>query len=61
MTSFFRRWLTLVALLHLPAIYVIAAMTTPHRLPVSAGLLALAPYALGAILVVSMLRSRGRR
>lgn len=58
--SFVKRFLIIVALLHLPAIYIIAAMTLPHRLPISAGVVALAPYIATAFAVAFLLR-KGRR
>lgn len=58
--TFVKRFLIIVALLHLPAIYIIAAMALPHRLPISAGVIALAPYIAAAFAVVFLLR-KGRR
>lgn len=58
--NFVKRFVLIVALLHLPAIYIIAAMALPHRLPISAGAMALAPYILGAVLLVFAMR-KGRR
>ena len=58
--NFIKRFLVILGLLYLPAIYVVAAMALPHRLPVSAGVIALAPYSLGLILLVFAFR-KGRK
>lgn len=58
--NFVKRFLVILGLLYLPAIYIIAAMALPHRLPVSAGAIALAPYILGLVLLVFAMR-KGRR
>lgn len=58
--TFVKRFLIIMALLHLPALYIIAAMALPHRLPISAGVMALAPYIVAAFAVVLFLR-KGRR
>lgn len=58
--TFVKRFILILALLHLPAIYIVAAMALPHRLPISAGMMALAPYILGAVLLVVLMR-KGRR
>lgn len=58
--TFVKRFFLILVLLHLPAIYIIAAMTLPHRLPISAGVIALAPYIACGFLMVFLMR-KGRR
>lgn len=58
--NFVKRFMVILALLYLPVIYIIAAMALPHRLPISAGMMALAPYILGLILLVFAFR-KGRK
>lgn len=54
------KWIVLVAVLYLPILYFIAAHTLATKLPGAASVVALAPYAVGLLLIAHLVKGQGR-
>ncbi|SEH27912.1 hypothetical protein [Rhizobium sp. NFR12] len=54
------KWIVLVAVLHLPLLYFIAAHTLATKLPSAASVVALAPYAAGGLLIAHLVKGQSR-